>query len=47
MSPGAKGAGIELYVMLAGVVATISFLLLQAHLHRRRAAGVPGAIAPA
>jgi hypothetical protein len=46
-TPGAKGAGIELYVMLAGVVATISFLLLQAHLHRRRAAGVPGAIAPA
>ena len=45
--PGAAGAGIELYVMLAGVVATISFLLLQAHLHRRRAAGAPGATAPA
>ena len=33
--PGSKGAGIELYVMLAGVVATVSFLLLQAHLRRR------------
>lgn len=32
---GARGAGIELYVMLAGVVTTISFLLLQAHLHAR------------
>jgi hypothetical protein len=42
---GAKGAGIELYVMLAGVVATISFLLLQAYLHRRQpaASGVTGA----
>jgi hypothetical protein len=42
-TPGAKGAGIELYVMLAGVVATISFLLLQARLHRRPAAGASGA----
>jgi hypothetical protein len=32
---GTRGAGIELYVMLAGVVTTISFLLLQAHLHAR------------
>lgn len=28
--PGASGPGVELYVMLAGVVATMSFLLLQA-----------------
>jgi len=35
-SRGSRGAGIELFVMLAGVVATISFLLLQAHVHRRR-----------
>jgi hypothetical protein len=34
-TPGARGIGIEFYVLLAGVVATISFLLLQAHLHRR------------
>lgn len=34
---GTRGAGIELFVMLAGVVATLAFLLLQAHLHRRRA----------
>jgi hypothetical protein len=40
---GSKGAGIELFVMLAGVVATISFLLLQAHLHRRQLAGAPPA----
>lgn len=38
---GSRGVGIEMYVMLAGVVATISFLLIQAHLHRRRQAG-PG-----
>jgi hypothetical protein len=37
---GARGAGIELFVMLAGVVATLAFLLLQAHLHRRRAPAV-------
>ena len=42
---GSRGAGIELYVMLAGVVATISFLLLQAHLHRRRLASTVGATA--
>jgi hypothetical protein len=41
--PGSKGAGLELYVMLAGVVATISFLLLQAHLHRRARESAPGA----
>ena len=35
---GSRGVGIEIYVMLAGVVATISFLLIQAHLHRRRQA---------
>jgi hypothetical protein len=33
---GSRGVGIEMYVMMAGVVATISFLLIQAHLHRRR-----------
>lgn len=30
--PGARGPGVELFVMLAGVVATMSFLLLQARL---------------
>jgi hypothetical protein len=39
---GSRGVGIEIYVMLAGVVATISFLLLQAHLHRRRRVGAAG-----
>jgi hypothetical protein len=33
--PGASGPGIELFVMLAGVVTTISFLLLQARVMRR------------
>lgn len=42
-SPGSRGPGIELYVALAGAVATISFLLLQARLQRRPAAGVPRA----
>ncbi len=37
--PGATGAGIELYVALAGAVATISFLLLQARVQKRRAGG--------
>jgi hypothetical protein len=37
---GSRGAGIELFVMLAGVVATLAFLLLQAHLHRRRVSGL-------
>jgi hypothetical protein len=32
---GAKGPGLELFVMLAGVVATMSFLLFQARLQRR------------
>jgi hypothetical protein len=42
-APGSRGAGIELYVMLAGVVATISFLLIQAHLQRRRLSSGAGA----
>jgi hypothetical protein len=33
--PGSVGPGVELYVLLAGVVATVSFLLLQAQLNRR------------
>jgi hypothetical protein len=33
--PGAGGPGIELFVMLAGVVTTMSFLLVQARLARR------------
>jgi hypothetical protein len=33
--PGASGPGVELYVMLAGVVATMSFLLVQARLMQR------------
>lgn len=37
--PGSKGPGIELFVMLAGVVATMSFLLLQARVQRRQPAG--------
>lgn len=36
-TPGASGPGAELFVMLAGVVATMSFLLLQARLMRRGA----------
>ena len=40
--PGAKGPGVELFVMLAGVVATLTFLLLQARLRLRPAgAGDP------
>ena len=35
-SRGAKGPGIELFVMLAGVVTTASFLLLQARALRRQ-----------
>jgi hypothetical protein len=35
---GAKGPGIELFVMLAGVVTTVSFLLLQARALRRQPA---------
>jgi hypothetical protein len=37
--PGASGPGVELFVMLAGVVTTISFLLLQARVMRRGLAG--------
>jgi hypothetical protein len=37
-APGAKGPGIELFVMLAGVVTTMAFLLLQARAHRQREA---------
>ena len=33
--PGARGPGVELFVLLAGVVTTISFLLVQARLARR------------
>jgi hypothetical protein len=33
---GAKGPGIELFVMLAGVVTTLTFLLLQARVYRRQ-----------
>lgn len=40
-SPGVGGPGIELYVMLAGVVTTMSFLLLQARLARRAGLGEP------
>jgi hypothetical protein len=43
--PGTKGAGIELYVALAGAVATISFLLLQARVLRRQPGGAPRAAA--
>lgn len=34
--PGAQGPGVELFVMLAGAVTTMSFLLFQAHLAKRR-----------
>ena len=37
--PGTRGPGVELYVMLAGVVTTMSFLLLQARVARRSLAG--------
>ena len=39
--PGVRGPGVELFVMLAGVVTTMSFLLVQARLARRRSS-VPG-----
>jgi hypothetical protein len=35
--PGARGPGVELFAMLAGVVATMSFLVVQARLARRDA----------
>jgi hypothetical protein len=44
--PGASGPGVELFVMLAGVVTTMSFLLLQARLVRRGSTD-GGAAAPA
>lgn len=34
-TPGARGPGVEMFVMLAGVVATMAFLLLQARQMRR------------
>jgi len=37
--PGSSGLGIELFVMLAGVVATMAFLLLQARVARRDTGG--------
>jgi hypothetical protein len=47
--PGASGPGVELFVMLAGVVTTMSFLLLQARLARRGSAdgGLLGGGSPA
>ena len=38
-TPGTRGPGVELYVMLAGVVATMSFLLVQARVARLGTAG--------
>jgi hypothetical protein len=35
--PGVRGPGVELFVMLAGVVTTMSFLLVQARIARRAA----------
>jgi hypothetical protein len=35
-TPGSRGPGVELFVMLAGVVTTLSFLLLQARVVRRQ-----------
>lgn len=37
--PGTRGPGVELFVLLAGVVTTMSFLLLQARIARRASAG--------
>jgi len=42
--PGARGPGVELFVMLAGVVATMTFLLLQARIARRRWASAAGTV---
>jgi len=36
-TPGSRGPGVELFVMLAGVVTTLSFLLLQARVAARSA----------
>jgi hypothetical protein len=41
--PGTSGPGVELFVMLAGVVTTVSFLLLQARVMRR---GLTASAAP-
>lgn len=38
-TPGARGPGVELFVMLAGVVTTLTFLLLQARVSRRELEG--------
>jgi len=40
-TPGTRGPGVELFVMLAGVVTTMSFLLLQARLARTAAQETP------
>jgi hypothetical protein len=40
-SRGSAGPGVELFVMLAGVVTTMSFLLLQAHVSRRSGETAP------
>ena len=37
-TPGSRGPGVELFVMLAGVVTTLTFLLLQARVYRRQLA---------
>jgi len=42
-TPGAEGPGVELFVMLAGVVTTLTFLLLQARVARRPPDGGRGA----
>lgn len=42
-TPGTSGLGIEIFLMLAGVVATLSFLLLQARI-ARPASGVSRAV---
>jgi hypothetical protein len=39
--PGSRGPGVELFVMLAGVVTTLTFLLLQARVARRQQVAVP------
>ena len=38
-TPGSRGPGVEFFVMLAGVVTTMSFLLLQARVARRAVVG--------
>lgn len=41
-TPGSSGPGVELFVMLAGVVTTLTFLLLQARVSRLRAGSGSG-----